>query len=550
MTTTALPSPDPRVGARGSAAMVARLTGRKAARSGALWGYVFGVFVVSSALGYAAAYKTPAARARVAATFATNSGIDALLGRAHEVQTIVGFTVWRSLGVLGVLGAVWGILASTRLVRGEEEAGRWELLLAGRTTPRGAAGQALAGVAAGAATLFSVTAVVVVVLGRWHSARMTVPGALFFSVALVASAVIFLSLGVLGSQLAPTRRQAAAYCGGVLAVSFALRLVADSSADLGWLRWTTPLGWVENLRPLSAPDPLALVPIVAWCAAAALAALWFAGRRDLASSIVPDRTATHARTTLLSGPLGLAVRLSRSYLMWWYVGIAGAALIVGFIAKAASNAITASKSARAMIARLGAHGVGARLFLGVTLLVAALLIALVAAGQVSSIRSGEADGQLDNLLVRPVSRRRWYGANVVLAAAGLAVAGVLTGVCGWLGEAAVHSGVPFPTMVDAGANLVAPALFVLGFGTLCFGVVPRAAPAATYGLVVWAFLVDLVGGVVGLNHWLLDTSLFHQVSAAPAVGPDWVLNGTLAGLGILGGLVGGVTFVRRDLAGA
>ncbi|HLJ07141.1 MAG TPA: ABC transporter permease subunit [Acidimicrobiia bacterium] len=550
MTTTALGDPERPAAARGSSAVVARLTARKAARSGALWGYVFGVFVVSSALGYAAAYKTPADRTRAAATFANNAGIDALIGRGHQVQTVVGFTVWRSLGVLSVVGAVWAILASTRLLRGEEDAGRWELLLAGRTTRRGAVGQAMAGVAAGALALFGVTALVTVLLGRTRTARMPVGGALFFSVALVAGAVAFLFLGVLGSQLTATRRQAAAYCGGVLAVSYGLRLVADSSVRLGWLRWATPLGWVENLRPLSAPQPLALVPIAAWSAVAAAAALWCAERRDLGSSIVPDRTAARARTGLLTGPLGLDLRLSRSYLSWWYVGIAGATLMVGFISRAAAGAITASKSAEAVIARLGATGVGARLFLGVTLLVAAMLIALVAAGQVGSIRSGEAGGQLDNLLVRPVSRWRWYGSAMALATVGIVLAGVLAGACGWLGEAVEHSGVPFPSMLAAGVNLVPPALVVLGFGALCFGVAPRATSVATYGLVVWAFLVDLVGGVVGLNHWLLDTSLFHQMSPAPAIGPNWPVDAVMTALAVAAAAAGGAAFVRRDLAGA
>lgn len=550
MTTSTLGGRDPRVAVSGAFAVVARHVGRKAARSGALWGYVFGVFVASSALGYAAAYKTQADRDRLAATFANNSGIDALLGRARDVQTVVGFTVWRSMGVLTVVGAVWGILAATRLVRGEEEAGRWELLLAGRTTRPGALGQAIGGVAGGAFALFAVTAAVTAVLGRWHSAPMSVPGALFFALALVASAVMFLAVGVLTSQLAATRRQAAAYAGAVLAVSFALRLIADSSAGLGWLRWATPFGWAENLRPLTAPDPVALVPIAAWCALAAAAALWFAGRRDLGSSVVPDRTESRARTALLAGPLGLGVRLSRSFFLWWCVGIAGVTLIVGFISKAASNAITASASARAVISRLGATGLGARLFLGVTLLIAALLVALITAGQVSSLRSGEADGQLENLLVRPVSRLRWYGAGTGLAAAEAALAAVLAGTCAWVGESIGHAGVSFPTMLDAGLNLLSPALVVLGVGALFFGFAPRLAVAATYALVVWSFLVDLIGGVVGLNHWLLDTSLFHQVSAAPAVAPNWGVNGVLIGLAVAGAAVGGAAFARRDLVGA
>jgi ABC-2 type transport system permease protein len=62
---------------------------------------------------------------------------------------VAGYTAYHVIGVLGIIGAVWGLLAATRLLRGEEEAGRWELLLAGRTTRRRAAAAAIAGLASG-----------------------------------------------------------------------------------------------------------------------------------------------------------------------------------------------------------------------------------------------------------------------------------------------------------------------------------------------------------------------------------------------------------------
>ncbi len=40
----------------------------------------------------------------------------------------------------------------------------------------------------------------------------------------------------------------------------ALRVVADTSSGAGWLRWLTPLGWAEELRPFtSSQQPLALL---------------------------------------------------------------------------------------------------------------------------------------------------------------------------------------------------------------------------------------------------------------------------------------------------
>ena len=116
--------------------VVTGLLARRSARSALLWGYVFGIYVVSSALGYASVYKTIADRRRLAHSFGTNIGIQALIGPARHIDTVAGFTAWRTVGVLSLVGAVWGLLAGTRLLRGEEDAGRWEILLAGPTTRR------------------------------------------------------------------------------------------------------------------------------------------------------------------------------------------------------------------------------------------------------------------------------------------------------------------------------------------------------------------------------------------------------------------------------
>ena len=129
---------------RSPGTVVARLSIRRATRSGALWGLVFGIAVASSEISYTTIYKTQAQRDALAAAYGTNKATSALFGPAPQLQTVGGFTVFKISMTLMVLGAVWGLLTSTRLLRGEEDNGRWELLLAGRTTRRGATAQALA----------------------------------------------------------------------------------------------------------------------------------------------------------------------------------------------------------------------------------------------------------------------------------------------------------------------------------------------------------------------------------------------------------------------
>ena len=531
-----------------AATVVVRQTARKAVRSGVLWGYVFGLYLATQALAYASSYKTPAQRAGLEKEFGSNAGVSALVGPAHDIQTVAGFTVWKCLAVLAVVGAVWGLLTGTRLLRGEEDAGRWELLLAGQTTRRAAAAQALAGLGCGLVALWAVTAVMTVVVGRSSKVDISPGGALFLAVAVVAGAAMFLGLGALASQLAATRRQASAYAGAALGVSYALRMVADSGTGLGWLRWASPLGWIEEIQPLTAPHPLVLLPIAGLVAVVGLFTVRLAGERDLGASTFPDRAYSAPHTRLMFGAPGLDIRLARSGLVGWGVGIGAYGLTLGLVAKSGGSAISASSTLTRAFSRLGA--IGAEAYLGVAFLLMAVFVAFVAAGQISAARGEEAEGRLDNLLVRPVSRPSWLAWRLLVAALAVLAGGLIAGVFSWLGAASQHSGVSFASLLDAGLNIVPPAVCILGAGTFVLGVWPRAATVAAYGLLVWSFLVELVGGIVGLNHWVLDTSVFHQMAAAPAVSPDWTSGGILLAIGAVAAFAGGVAFKFRDLQSA
>ena len=533
---------------RSPGTVVARLSIRRATRSGALWGLVFGIAVASSEISYTTIYKTQAQRDALAAAYGTNKATSALFGPAPQLQTVGGFTVFKISMTLMVLGAVWGLLTSTRLLRGEEDNGRWELLLAGRTTRRGATAQALLGLGAGAVTLWYVTAVITVLSGRGSKVDIGAGASLYLALTVVATAVVFLGVGALTSQLAATRRQAASYAAVVLAVGYALRMIADAGVGLHWLVWTSPLGWVEELRPITAPQPLALLPILALTAVLASTAVHLSGRRDAGASILPDRSRARARLALLTGPTGLAVRLLRATVIGWWLAIAAAALLYGLVAKSAGSTISGS-AVKEVFSKLGAPGTGADAVLGVCFLVLAVLVALVAAGQVTAARAEESGGRLDHVLARPVSRPSWLAGRLAVASLVLLVSGVGAGFFAWLGAASQHSGVGLTTLLGAGVNLVPPAVAVLGLGVLTFGLWPRATSVVVYGLVGWSLLVVIVGGIGATNHWVLDTSVFHHMASAPAVPPDWAANGVMTGVGVVGALAGGLAFSRRDLQG-
>lgn len=533
---------------RSPRSVVAGLTAGKAVRSGVIWGYIFGIATASSAISYTTIYKTEAQRDALARAYGANKATSALFGPAPDLQTVAGFTAFKISMTLMLLGAVWGTLTSTRLLRGEEESGRWELLLTGQSTRRGAAVQALAGLGAGVFALWALTAVITVLSGLDSKVDIAAGPGLYFALAMVATPVMFLALGALTSQLGATRRQAASYAAVGLGLAYAVRLIADAGVGLHGLIWASPLGWVEELQPLTAPQPLALLPIVAFTAVLAVVAVRLAGWRDVGASIVPDRARSQPHLRLLTGPAGLAARMVRPTVVGWWVAIAVSGLLYGLIAKSAGGTISGS-SVQKVFSKLGAPGTGAAAVLGVCFLILAVLVAFVAAGQVTAARSEESGGRLDHFLVRPVSRTSWLGGRLLVAVPVVFACGLTAGTFAWAGAASQHAGVSFARLVEAGVNVVPPAIAISGIGVLTFGLRPRMTSTVLYGLLGWSLLVVIVGGIGAVSHWALDTSVFHQMASVPAVSPNWEANGAMTAIGAAGALLGGFAFRRRDLQG-
>jgi ABC-2 type transport system permease protein len=508
---------------------------------------VFAVVVGTIVNAFGKEYPTAAARALLVKTVGSSGGEQALFGLAHHLDTVAGYTAYHAIGVLGIIGAVWGLLTATRMLRGEEEAGRWELLLAGPTSRRRAAASAMAGLGVALLTLWVVTAAAFVGFGQNPDARFSVGASLFAAVAVVAAAAMFLAVGALCSQLAATRSRAAGLAAGVLGVAYLIRFVAYTDPRLQWLHWASPLGWVDELRPLTDNRPLVLVLIVGATAALVVLTILLAGKRDLGASVLPARDTGVSHTRLLNGPLGLAYRLGRGTALAWIAGFAVGGFVLGLSTKTMEE-VWANQQA-GVISNLGGAA-GGTAYLGLVFLVFALVLAIAAAGQVGATREEEAEGYLDHLLARPVARLPWLAGRFAVSSATLLGAGVGAGLFAWVGAASFGANLSLLALLAAGVNLVPASIFVLGLGTLVQGLAPRFASTAAYGLVVWSLLVQIVGASLGASGWLLDLSVFHYVTRAPAVAVDWNSAAVLIAAGITGAAIGALAFARRDLKGA
>lgn len=530
--------------------VLAVTTARRAGVPGLLWGLVFGVTIAAAAAAYPSTFPTAASRDVLARSFEGNAAWAALFGPLRGLDTVAGYTSYKSMMFTMILGAIWGLLVATRLLRGEEDAGRWELYLSGRTTRGRAAVQAATGLGVGLLALWVPTALLTAVAGSSPKVGIGLGTSLFFSAAVVAAAAMFMAIGMFVGQLAATRRDANLIGAGILAASYLVRMAADSDPGLAWLRWASPLGWIEELRPLTGSRPSAFVPIALLVVILVISAVRVAARRDLGASAFPSRDTPRPRTLLLGGQAGLTIRLTRPVVIGWTLALAATGLVFGLVAQAAGTALRGAQGLEAAIERLGGTIAGAATYLGFVFVVAAGLMAIAVAGQIAAIRNEEAAGHLENLLVRPVARWRWLAVRLAVGLGLVVVAGTLAGLAAWVGATSQHTGIALGDLLRAGLNVVPPAVFVLGIGALAFGLWPRGAIGVVYGLVVWSFLVETLAAAFDSNHWLKDTSPLLHIAPVPAADPNWMAAGWLVALGLLAALVGITAFRRRDLVGA
>jgi ABC-2 type transport system permease protein len=100
---------------------------------------------------------------------------------------------------------------------------------------------------------------------------------------------------------------------------------------------------------------------------------------------------------------------------------------------------------------------------------------------------------------------------------------------GWIGVAGHRGGIGFAAMMQAGLNVAVPALFILGVGTLLYGLLPRLAAPILYTVILWSFLIEIIGPTITSNHWLLDTAVLTHLGPVPAASLNWTAIGWLTG---------------------
>ena len=408
-----------------------------------------------------------------------------------------------------------------RHTRTDEELGRAELL-GSVPLPRAASLAATLLLGAAANLLLAVCDA-----AGFVAAGLPVPGAAWAGAAIGAVGVSFVGLGAVVAQVLPSGRSANGAAAALVGAAYLLRGIGDAlgtpAADLlhvssAWPSLLSPIGWGQRSRPFTSPDLFPLLVLLAAALVLGGAALLIRRRRDVGASLLPQRDGRERTGAGGTSFVGLAWRLQRSTLAGWCVGAAALGAVAGVLGPLVTETVSSVAPLKELISRLVPGGQAGLIDVFITALLGVAGVFAAAAGiqAVLRMREEEVEGRSELLLAAPVSRARWLGANLFIAAASAALVCATAGAAAALGLGI--SGTPTGaagSLVPAALAHVPAALVFLAAAGLAFAAAPRLSIPLGWGMLADGLVLGEFGELFGLPAWLQDASPFRHSSAMP-----------------------------------
>ncbi|MDN5698895.1 MAG: polyketide antibiotic transporter [Kocuria sp.] len=408
--------------------------------------------------------------------------------------------------------AIMALQTAVRHTRGEESAGRIELLRSTRV------GRHAAPAAATLMLIVIAALIALVSAGSMFTLDLPAQDSWAFGAGVGAQVLVFGAVGLLCAQLSSSPRGAVGLGLAVLGVAVVVRGVGDIMEPRGsWLSWFSPIAWSMQTRafvdlrwwPLMLAGGIALL--------ITLAAMTLQSRRDLDAGLLPQRSGRAHAAGHLRGPLSLGFRLTRTSNLTWLIALILLAVTYGSLAPAMRDSFADLPAAYQTL--LGGSDQAVQGYLDLAMTTMACGAAALAVALASRLRGEETDARTELTLSLPIARLRWLLSwwvlsfvisSVVLLLSTLVLAAITDAV---ISVAAIYSGL----LLAWATYLPALALFS-SIAVLLYALSPRFTVLA-WVPVLFVLVVAIMGSLLNLPMWLANLSPFQHVARLASDSP-------------------------------
>jgi ABC-2 type transport system permease protein len=497
---------------------------------------------VLTASSFTTLYATEAERQSLVATLESPAAV-AMTGVNHSPDdyhygAILGHQM---LFFTVLLAGLMSLLLVVRHTRQEESTGRAELV---RSAVVGRHATLAAALLTAAVANAALALALAVALGASGIDGITWGGSWLYGAAHAAVGLTFAGIAAVTAQVSEHPRGATSMALAALGLAYVLRALGDVGGNV--LSWFSPIGWAQATQVYVNDHwaPLAIAPVATLGLAALAVAL--STRRDVGAGLLPPRPGVARASDTLATPLGFALRIHRGAMIGWAVAMLVLGVMYGSVLGEAETWLAEIEAMGDMLPQVAGVGM-TELFGAMVTGIMAIFAAVYGTIAAQRMRAEETAGRAEPVIATGLSRARWVMSHVAVVGAGAVVVLLAGGLgLGLTGAAAIGDAGLLPRLV--GASLAyAPAVWVvIGLVVALYGFLPRAVGAA-WILVLYAFLVTYLGGLLQLPGWAGSLSPFDHVPLLPAeafaLAPLLVLT-AIAGVLVAIGLAG---FGRRDV---
>lgn len=534
-----------------------RKTMRDYRRSIAIWGGGLALLMLTAGTTYNGVIGGPDKAQQIASLQKIIDSFGFLIGKAYDLDTFGGFVTTRHLGQVPVLLGLFALLSGSALIRGEEERGSLDLLL---STPHSRVSvflQKWAGLVIALAAICVITwlGLLLGAVAGNLDLDSGLAGLVFLNVFLIS--LFFGTLALAFGQLF-SRKVAAGWAGGLLAVTYFMNTTAEQLPGREGLRYLSPFYYYNLSKPLArsvGTDWGALLLLGALSLPVLVIGLVMYLGRDHNDyfrlwTTNSSRTAAQYRpgSFWLKNSFTFGLRETLPGMLIWAAGLGFYIVFITLSVPALRDSLQQLLSSE-LVRNFGffidssvESVLQLLVFVSVVVIYVAYTITLVAGWS-----GEETNGRLE--LVSSTPEPRWRTLlnrfGVALVDLGLLVG--LTGLSGWLACLAAGLTVNLGNLAAAflAVWVICALAAAVGFGLSAWQ--PGPAVGLLSGLVIISYLMDLLGPVLKLPDWLVNLSIFRQYGKPVVTGPNWpslivmlVLAAVMVGLAVL-------RFEKRDL---
>lgn len=496
------------------------------------------------AIAFTDLYKNEGERQAIAETM-KNPAMTAMVGQGYGLENYTNGAMMAHQMLLftAVAVAIMSILLVVRHTRADEEDGRIEII---RALPAGR----LANLNSTILVLVGTNVLLALIVGFGLNAlgieSMDLEGCLLYGAALGATGIVFTAITALFAQLSESSRGTIGFSITILLIAYLIRAVGDVSNEA--LSWFSPLGWVLGTEvfvnnywwPILLTVGVALILVIL--------SLYLNAIRDLEAGFLPAKSGRKKASPFLLSPLGLVLRLQRTGLIAWAVGMFILGASYGSVLGDLESFFADNDMMKNLLPPVKGFSLTEQ-FLTMLMSVISMICTIPPLMAMLKLKGEERKNRTEHLLSRAVSRIRMIGSYFVISiVCGFVMLSLAAIGLGLVGNSVMEEGVAFGRIYSA-AMVYLPAIWIMiGIAALFIGIMPKLS-GLVWAYLSYSFFVVYLGGLLQLPEWMSRLSPYGHIPKLPVEEVNYMKVVILTVIALIIIALGFVGYKKRDIQG-